>query len=131
MIIKNFEIDKFKKSNSNLHLIYGVNEGIKQDLINNIYLEGYKGDIFKYEEHEVLNNIDQFISNLLTKSLLNKEKIIIISRATDKICTLINDLLDREIVETKIIIKSSNLDKKSKLRNLFEKEDQLICIANY
>ncbi len=131
MIIKNFEIDKFKKSNSNLHLIYGINEGIKQDLINNIYLEGYKGDIFKYEEHEVLNNIDQFISNLLTKSLFGNKKIIIISRATDKLCTLINDLLDREIVETKIIIKSSNLEKKSKLRNLFEKEDQLICTPVY
>jgi DNA polymerase-3 subunit delta len=131
MIIKNFEIDKFKKSNSNLHLIYGINEGIKQDLINNIYLEGYKGDIFKYEEHEVLNNIDQFISNLLTKSLFGNKKIIIISRATDKLCTLINDLLDREIVETKIIIKSSSLEKKSKLRNLFEKEDQLICTPVY
>ncbi len=131
MIIKNFEIDKIKKSNSNLHLIYGVNEGIKQDLINNIYLEGYEGDTFKYEEHEVLNNIDQFISNLLTKSLFGNKKIIIILRATDKLCTLINDLLDREIVETKIIIKSSSLEKKSKLRNLFEKEDQLICTPVY
>ena len=131
MIIKNFEIDKIKKSNSNLHLIYGVNEGIKQDLINNFYLEGYKGDTFKYEEHEVLNNIDQFISNLLTKSLFGNKKIIIISRATDKLCTLINDLLDKEIVETKIIIKSSSLEKKSKLRNLFEKEDQLICTPVY
>ena len=131
MIIKNFEIDKIKKSNSNLHLIYGVNEGIKQDLINNFYLEGYEGDTFKYEEHEVLNNIDQFISNLLTKSLFGNKKIIIISRATDKLCTLINDLLDKEIVETKIIIKSSSLEKKSKLRNLFEKEDQLICTPVY
>ena len=131
MIIKNFEIDKIKKSNSNLHLIYGVNEGIKQDLINNFYLEGYKGDTFKYEEHEVLNNIDQFISNLLTKSLFGNKKIIIISRATDKLCTLINDLLDKEIVETKIIIKSSSLEKRSKLRNLFEKEDQLICTPVY
>ena len=131
MIIKNFEIDKFDKSNSNLHLIYGVNEGIKQDLINNIYLKGYEGDIIKYDEHEILNTIDEFISNLLTKSLFGNKKIIIISRATDKLCTLINDLLDREIVETKIIIKSSNLDKKSKLRNLFEKEDQLICTPVY
>ena len=131
MIIKNFEIDKFKKSNSNLHLIYGVNEGIKQDLINNFYLEGYEGDTFKYEEHEVLNNIDQFISNLLTKSLFGNKKIIIISRATDKLCTLIKDLLEGEIVETKIIIKSSSLEKKSKLRNLFEKEDQLICTPVY
>ena len=131
MIIKNFEIDKFNKSNSNLHLIYGVNEGIKQDLINNIYLKGFEGDIFNYEEHEILNNIDQFISNLLTKSLFSNKKIIIISRATDKLYSLINDLLDREIVETKIIIKSSSLEKKSKLRNLFEKEDQLICTPVY
>ncbi len=131
MIIKNFEINKFNKSNSNFHLIYGINEGIKQDLINNIYLKGYEGDIFKYEEREVLDNIDEFISNLLTKSLFSNKKIIIISRATDKLHTLINDLFDREISETKIIIKSSVLEKKSKLRNLFEKEDQLICTPVY
>ena len=131
MIIKNFEIDKFNNSNSNLHLIYGVNEGIKQDLINNIYLKNYEGDILKYDEHEVLNNIDEFISNLLTKSLFGNKKIIIISRATDKLYTLINDLLDREIIETKIIIKSSSLEKKSKLRNLFEKEHQLVCTPVY
>ena len=131
MIIKNFEIDKLNNSNSNLHLIYGVNEGIKQDLINNIYLKNYEGDILKYDEYEVLNNIDEFISNLLTKSLFGNKKIIIISRATDKLCTLINDLLDREIIETKIIIKSSSLEKKSKLRNLFEKEHQLVCTPVY
>jgi len=131
MIIKNFEIEKFNNSNSNLHLIYGVNEGIKQDLINNIYLKGFKGEILRYDEYEVLNNIDEFISNLLTKSLFDNKKIIIISRATDKLYTLINDLLDREIIETKIIIKSSSLEKKSKLRNLFEKESQLICTPVY
>ena len=131
MIVKSFEIDKLKSLNSNLHLIYGVNEGIKQDLINNIYLNVFKGDVLKYDEHEVLNNIDEFVSNLLTKSLFENKKIIIISRATDKLYTLINDLLDREIVETKIIIKSSSLEKKSKLRNLFEKESQLICTPVY
>ena len=131
MIVKSFEIDKLKSLNSNLHLIYGVNEGIKQDLINNIYLNVFKGDVLKYDEHEVLNNIDEFVSNLLTKSLFGNKKIIIISRATDKLYTLINDLLDREIVETKIVIKSSSLEKKSKLRNLFEKERKLICTPVY
>ena len=131
MIIKNFEIDKFNNSNSNLHLIYGVNEGIKQDLINNIYLKNYEGDILKYDEHEVLNNIDEFISSLFTKSLFGSKKIIIISRATDKLYTFINDFIEREIIETKIIIKSSSLEKKSKLRNLFEKEHQLICTPVY
>ena len=131
MIIKNFEIEKFNKSNSNLHLIYGVNEGIKQDLINNIYLKKFEGDILKYDEHEVLNNIDEFISSILTKSLFGNKKIIIITRATDKLYALINGLLEREIIETKIIIKSSGLEKKSKLRNLFEKEHQLICTPVY
>ena len=131
MIVKSFEIDKLKSLNSNLHLIYGVNEGIKQDLINNIYLNVFKGDVLKYDEHEVLNNIDEFVSNLLTKSLFGNKKIIIISRATDKLYTLINDLLDREIVETKIVLKSSSLEKKSKLRNLFEKESKLICTPVY
>ena len=131
MIVKSFEIDKLKSLNSNLHLIYGVNEGIKQDLINNIYLNVFKGDVLKYDEHEVLNNIDEFVSNLLTKSLFGNKKIIIISRATDKLYTLINDLLDREILETKIVIKSSSLEKKSKLRNLFEKESKLICTPVY
>jgi len=131
MIVKSFEIDKLKSLNSNLHLIYGVNEGIKQDLINNIYLNVFKGDVLKYDEHEVLNNIDEFVSNLLTKSLFGNKKIIIISRATDKLYTLINDLLDREIVETKIVLKSSSLEKKSKLRNLFEKERKLICTPVY
>lgn len=131
MIIKSFEIDKLNNSDSNFHLIYGNNEGIKQDLINNIYLKNYEGDILKYDEHEVFNKIDEFISNLLTKSLFGDKKIIIISRATDKLYTLINDLLDREIIETKIIIKSSSLEKKSKLRNLFEKEHQLVCTPVY
>ena len=44
---------------------------------------------------------------------------------------MINDILERELTDTKIIIKSSNLEKKSKLRNLFEKEEQLICTAVY
>ena len=49
MIIKNFEIDKLNNSDSNLHLIYGVNEGIKQDLINNIYLKKTLNNI-QYKE---------------------------------------------------------------------------------
>ena len=46
-----------------------MNEGIKQDLINNIYLKKFEGDILKYDEHEVLNNIDEFISSILLKFL--------------------------------------------------------------
>ena len=131
MIIKIFEIEKFKKTKSNIHLIYGVNEGIKEDVINNLYIKNFDGDILKYDEQEVLNNENEFISSLLTKSLFENKKIIIISRATDKLYTIMNYILERDISETKIIIKSSNLEKRSKLRSMFEKDKAVICTPVY
>ena len=78
MIIKNFEFDKLKSINFNLHLIYGNNEGIKEDIINNIYLKNFEGDLVKYDENEILQNYEDIISSLLTKSLFQNKKIIII-----------------------------------------------------
>ena len=127
MIIKNFEFDKLKSINFNIHLIYGSNEGIKQDIINNLYLKNFEGDLLKYDENEVLQNYEDIISSFLTRSLFQSKKIIIISRATEKLLNFVKDILEREIIDTKILIKSSALEKRSKLRNLFEKENNLAC----
>ena len=131
MIIKSFELEKLVSSNLNIHLIHGNNEGIKQDIIRNFYTKNYQGEVLKYDEQEILSNKDEFISSLLTKSLFESEKLIIISRGTDKLSNIIIELLERKEIESKIIIKCSNLEKKSKLRNLFEKEKQLICTPVY
>ena len=131
MIIKSFELEKIKISSSNIHLIYGGNEGIKDDIITNYYLKNFNGEILKYDEQEILNNKDEFVSGLLNKSLFEVNKLVIISRATDKIFDVVNDILKREILETFIIVKSSILEKKSKLRNLFEKDQRVICTPVY
>ena len=131
MIIKSFETDKLKSVSSNIHLIYGNNEGIKQDIIMACYLKNFDGDLLKYDEQEILSNKDEFISSLITKSLFENKKILIISRASDKLYSLIVDILERNIDELKIIIKSPTLEKKSKLRNIFEKEKKLICTPVY
>ncbi len=131
MIIKNFELEKIISLNLNIHLIYGNNEGIKQDIISNFYKNNYEGEVLKYDEQDILTNKDELISSLLNKSLFETEKLIIISRGTDKLTTVINELLDRKEIGAKIIIKSSNLEKKSKLRNLFEKEKNVICTPVY
>ncbi len=131
MIIKFFDLEKNHTKNINLHLIYGNNEGIKEDIIHNHYIKDFSGDILKYEEHEILNAKDEFISSILNKSLFENKKLIIISRATDKLLSLVVDISKIELLETKIIIKCSNLEKKSKLRNLFEKEKELVCTAVY
>ncbi len=131
MIIKSFELEKLKSSKLNLHLIYGNNEGIKEDIINNIYLKDFKGEILKYDEQEIINSKDNFFSNIFTNSLFEVNKLIIISRGSDKLTNFLIEILEKDIVDVKIIIKCSNLEKKSKLRNLFEKEKQVICTPVY
>ena len=78
MIIKSFEFEKLKSTALDIHLIYGNNDGIKEDIINNYYLKNFKGDILKYDEQEILQNNEEIISSLLTKSLFENNKIIII-----------------------------------------------------
>ena len=131
MIIKSFELEKLKSYKSYLHLIFGNNEGIKEDIIKEVYLKNFGGEILKYEEKEILNDIDKFFSSLLTKSLFERSKLIIISRGSDKLSDLVTEITEKEIIDTKIVIKCSNLDKKSKLRNLFEKGKNVICTPVY
>ena len=69
MIIKSFELQKIKSSHSSIILIYGNNEGIKEQIIEDCFLKEFKGDIISYDGIDVLNNKDEFISNLLNRSL--------------------------------------------------------------
>ena len=131
MIIKSFELEKLKSIKYKLHLIYGNNEGIKEDIINNTYLKDFSGEIIKYDEQEIISNKDNFFSNLLTNSLFKVNKLIIISRGSDKLTNILIEVLEKDIIDVKIIIKCSNLEKKSKLRNLFEKNKQLYCVPFY
>ena len=127
MIIKSFETEKIKSKKNNLILLYGKNQGYKNQVINEIF----EGETSRYEENEILSNYENFISNLMNKSLFDDEKLIIISRASDKILNFVNEIIERKIDKVRIIINSDSLEKKSKLRNLFEKENELICIPFY
>ena len=131
MIIKNFELEKIKLKNINFFLFYGENEGLKNEKIKHTFINDFKGGIEKFEENEILNNTENFISSLINRSFFEEKKIIIVSRVSEKIITLIKDLLSREINDTKIILNSDNLEKKSKLRTFFEKENRLICTPFY
>ena len=131
MIIKSFEIEKIKKKKYNLILIYGINQGYKNQVIKESFEKIFKGEILRFDEYEILNNHEELISSLMNKSLFDDDKLIIISRASDKILNFINEIIERKIDKVKIIINSNNLEKKSKLRVLFEKEKELICIPFY
>jgi len=131
MIIKFFEIEKIKSIKNNLILIYGTNQGYKNQVIKELFEKLFEGEILRFDENEILNNHEEFISNLMNRSLFDDNKLIIISRTTDKILRFVSEIIERKIEKVKIIINTNNLEKKSKLRNLFEKDNNLVCIPFY
>ena len=129
MIIKSYEISKII-SNYNFYLFYGKNQGLKEDHIKEI-IKKNQGKVFNYDEKQIQEEKQIFFENILSGSLFENNKIIIINRASDKIYPIIQEIIERDIKSVKIIINSELLEKKSKLRSLFEKEKNLICIATY
>ncbi len=131
MILKNFELNKLDADKFNLLLLHGKNEGLQNDIIENYFLKNFIGQINKYDENNFINLTDVIISELLNRSLFEEKKIIIVSRVTDKLFKYVEELIEKEIKDTKIIFKAGLLEKKSKLRNLFEKNKKLISIPFY
>ena len=131
MIIKAYEYKKLNKFNKKIFLFYGENEGYKNQVIKDVFIHDFKGNIERYDEFEILNNFEYFISSLRNKSFFDDSKLILISRVTEKIVKLIDELLNKEINDITIILNASILEKKSKLRSFFEKEKNLICIPFY
>ena len=131
MIIKNYEIGKVNFLKKNFTLIYGLNEGHKKEVIKEITEKIKSDNVNKYEEKDVINNPENFYNSVLSKSFFEKEKIIIIDRSSDKIIPIINEIFLKGIEDVYFILNSSVLDKKSKLRTLFEKEKDFVCIAFY
>ena len=130
MIVKSYELDKIK-NNLNFFLFYGKNEGLKNQHIKQLLGENNNSNVIKYDEKEILENEDIFFESILSNSLFENEKSIVINRGTDKINEIIINLIERNIDGITIIINANVLEKKSKLRKLFEKEKNLACIATY
>ena len=131
MILKSFELPKIKLNNYKFYLFYGYNEGLKEENIKNLFEKNYRDKIHRYEEKEILDDINIFFNSVLTKSFFDNEKLIIINRATDKIKTIIEELIEKNPEDIQIILNSKNLEKKSTLRKFFEKEKSIVCVPFY
>ena len=129
MIFKNFELNKINLKKNKFILLYGKNEGFKNQTVENLINK--KDSIYNYDEKTILDNSNNFFENLLSKSLFESEKIIIIKRVTDKILEIILNLNEKNINDLIVILNSDNLEKKSKLRTYFEKHKEYICVPFY
>ena len=131
MILKFFELNKLNNQKQNVILFHGRNDGLKDEEIIKLKLKINK-EITYYEEKQILENKQDFLNQILNKSLFEEEKFIVINRATDKIRSIIEELLEKNTEGTFIVINTEPLEKKSKLRNLFERDqEKLISVAFY
>ena len=130
MIVKSFELNKIKTDN-NFYLFYGENEGHKNEAIDKNFKKKFQKNIYHYEEKEILENDENFFNSILSKSLFEDEKLIIISRVSDKIHNIMGEIIEKKTDGIKIILNASILEKKSKIRSLFEKSQNTICVPFY
>ena len=131
MIIKSYETSKINIKKNNIILLYGKNSGLKKEVISSVLLKKINYNVTFYEEKEILDNKDIFFENISSNSLFEKEKTIIIKRASDKILKTIEEVNEKNLEDILIIIDAENLEKKSKLRTFFEKNKKLVCVPFY
>ena len=130
MIVKTFQVKSLYSNKQSFFLLYGENEGFKKEIID-IIIKDFKENILRYDSEEIINNPDIIFSELNNVSLFENKKVLIINRSTDKLFSIIENLLDKNYDDIKIVIDAGVLDKKSKMRSKFEKSKNLVCIPFY
>ena len=135
MILKSFEIenDISKISRFSAVLIYGENIGLKDTLKSKIIEAYQKAEIIKIFQEDIIKNKEIIKDEILNVSLFSEQKIIIINQVTDKNIKDVEYFLEHYKKEIKItlILIGDQLDKKSKIRSLFENKSNLGIIPCY
>lgn len=131
MIYKSYLIEQnIEKLKEKLILFYGENLGLKNDLKKKILFKNKDAEIINFFQDEVIKNENLLFNEILNISLFDQKKIYFINQATDAILNLIQEI-EKKIDTQKIFIFSEILDKRSKLRNFFEKNENCGVIPCY
>ena len=130
MIFKSYETKKINIKDFKNILIYGENEGLKNEIVKNNIINNFSGDLQKYDEKDIFKDYNNIVSSLLNRSFFNEEKLVFISRATDKIVQFIEELEEKKISDIIFVIFADRLEKRSKLRTIFEKKKKF-CLYSW
>jgi DNA polymerase-3 subunit delta len=130
VIIKHFDFQKKLDSETNFFLLYGENFGLIEETIENNIKKKFSNNTYTYDETDILLDKEKLLEKIFTKSLFDDNKFIIINNVSDKILVIIEEIYQK-ILDIKIILTAKKLEKKSKLRNFFEKKKDLIIIPFY
>ena len=112
-------------------LMYGENNGIKDDIKEELKKGKEDTETIILFNDEIIKNNELLLNNANSASLFSSKKIIFIHEANDKIFKIVEDFLQYKNSDIKLFIFSNSLEKRSKLRNYFEKNKDVGIIACY
>ena len=131
MILKSYKVEQdISLINNKLILFYGQNLGLQNDFKIKIKLKNKDSIIINIDQEEILKNKDSFFSKVLNFSLFEKKKIFFINNTNDKIIAILEEIVPK-VKENIFYLFAGLLDKKSKLRNHFERSGNTATIACY
>jgi DNA polymerase III subunit delta len=131
MIFKSYIVEEnLKKLNKNLILFYGENLGLMNEFKKKIIAENKDAEIIKFNQDEIIKNENLFLNEIYNISLFEKKKIYFLNQTNDKIINLIEEI-QTKLGDQKLYVFSDILDKRSKLRNYFEKSENCGAVACY
>ncbi len=130
MIYKSYLIEQnIKQIKEYIALFYGENLGLKNEIIDKIRSNNSDSEIINLTQDEILKNDNILINEIKNISLFQKTKIFLINQTNDKFLPIIKNI--EKYNEHTIFLFADILDKKSKLRNYFEKSNELATVACY
>ena len=131
MIVKFFELKNKDLKRNKYFLLYGNNKGLIEETIKNTLIPILSNNISYYDENQILNNVENFKEDIFSQSFFDKERLIVIKRSTEKIHPVCEEIIEKNLKDISIIFISENLEKRSKLRLFFEKNNNTVCIPFY
>ena len=129
MQYKSYQIENdIKKINENIILFYGENIGLQNEFRGKIK-EEKNVEIISFNQQEILSDTNIFFTEINNISLFVSRKYFIINMCNDKILEILKQI--KNLNNQKIFLFADTLEKKSKLRNLFEKTQNYASVPCY
>ena len=131
MIFKSYLVESNLSllKDKNIILLYGENNGLKDDIKKSIIEKNKNKEIIRLTQDDILKDNSLLDNEIMNLSLFDDKKIILIDNITDKSFSLIEKNVSQN--NCLICLFSGVLERRSKLRNLFEKEKTLGLIPCY
>ena len=131
MIYKSYQLEKnLSKLEKNCVMFFGENLGLKEDFKKNIKKINKEFKILSFSQDEILKNKNILFTEFKNISLFEENKIYLINDVSDKTLETIENL-EKDIINQSVFLFAGVLDKKSKIRNYFEKSKDFLAVPCY